>query len=313
MIAEPRKGEIRNPAIGRLSNEFPPVDLPRLAHVEDNARMKPINEMARKRPNSKPPTIGYPAAILPHKSGRRRRYAQCRCRRLRWLAGTAIPGGDWQNARNLLWHSAVALTVSYRSGSEKKTAKPSLERLKRTAKARDDAGLLGVLLVRWRRITAFLTPRTQDAQQACIEAHGPVGNSVVTTGTTAVISAHEWRKKASRCLLLKAEFTRTTASFSPVRGVRSIWSPKHPCQPSVILHLISVLPRSILAAVLAARYQTGSRHRPRPQSLNAPRKMPKTRVHCGNRNHQGRLVPVGKAPLDCLQPTVGTRPTQLAD
>lgn len=315
MIAEPRKGGTEPGLSAGFPTNFQSVDLPRLAYLEDNARMKPIIEWLE---NGQTQTAHWrsEAAILPHKKvvvADDTLNADAAFKLV--SSGTAILWrGDWQNARNLLLALSRRVDRKPRSGSEKKpqTITETFEAHRQSQGRR--AGLLGMLLVPLAADYRVPLRRAQDVQQACIEAYGPVGEDSVVSlrELLAVISAHEWRKKGIPVPAVEGRIYPHYGVFSPVRGEYVDLVAKAPLPAKCDLAFDIGTGSGILAAVLARRgIKRVVATDQDPRALNcATENAQKLGFTVAIEIIKADLFPVGKAPLIvCNPPWVPAQPS----
>jgi methylase of polypeptide subunit release factors len=135
--------------------------------------------------------------------------------------GTALLWqGDFHQARQIL--QALGRRLERRQQRQPRKAPASLteaHHLHRKAQA-ERARLLGLVLLPFDADHHVPLRRAPDVQQACLEAHGEVGEPYVASlrELQGLIGAHEWRKQGVPVPALGATIHPHHGVFSPVRG-----------------------------------------------------------------------------------------------
>ena len=168
--------------------------------------------------------------------------------------GTALLWqGDFHQARQML--QALGRRLDRRQ--QRKPIKPDsltqAHHLHRKAQA-ERARLLGLLLLPFAADHGVPLRRAPDVRQACLEAHGEVGEPYVASlrELQGLIGAHEWRKQGVPVAALGEVIHPHHGVFSPVRGEYVDLVAQAPL-PGTSLAFDIGTGTGVLAAVLARR------------------------------------------------------------
>jgi methylase of polypeptide subunit release factors len=171
-------------------------------------------------------------------------------------SGTALLWrGDWQQVRHLLQTLSRRAVSRPRAAGGKKPATPAELFAEHRRQQGRRAALLGRLLVPLAADYRVPLRRAQDVRQACLEVYGPAGEDAVVSlrELSAVISAHEWRKKGIPVPAVEGRIYPHYGVFSPVRGEYVDLVARAPLPASGDLAFDIGTGSGILAAVLARR------------------------------------------------------------
>ena len=134
--------------------------------------------------------------------------------------GTALLWqGDFHQARQMLQALGRRLDRRQQRKPNKPDSLTQAHHLHRKAQA-ERARLLGLLLLPFEADHGVPLRRAPDVRQACLEAHGEVGEPYVASlrELQGLIGAHEWRKQGVPVAALGDVIHPHHGVFSPVRG-----------------------------------------------------------------------------------------------
>lgn len=235
--------------------------------------------------------------------------------------GTALLWrGDFHNAKQLL--QAIARRIDAKS-SERNTIPASITDAfhKNRQSQAQRANILGMVLIPCNADHTIPLRRAPDVQQACVEAHGEVSQSYVTSlrELQGVIGAHEWRKKGVEIPALNARIHPHYGVFSPIRGEYLELVANAPLPEALQQHSIAFdigTGTGVLAAILAKR---GIQHIVATEMHSAALNCARENIQRLGYNKQVEVVeadlfPSGRAALIvCNPPWVPAKPSSALD